>query len=437
MSIRQKSRVLLVAASVLSLTAALGACSKTSGSGGGDNSLTVQYPAGGDATYQALAKGFEAANPGVKVNLQLVTQEAKTTTNLAVLTAANPPDVAFLPANSQVYSRMLTAGQLVPLDDVWKKADLARRYDPGTVQALTGGNSVPYIVSTNSLYYNIVFYNADLFGKAGIEVPADHRIPSAEALYAMVGKLKAAKAEGLAVDGKLLSWMVDAGLPTTAGKEQLANYLTSWNPKVPVTAKYTDPAFVAAVQRIKEYNDHGVFQSGFLGQSDQVSAGAFTRGDAGMLLSLSLVVPQTKALPFKAGWLLLPPVDPARRTQLSTYSGDALAIPAGAAHKDLAKKFIEYSVQDQAQLDFFVKLGGSLPSVSSVDPAAVANGQPVMRELLDDAQKNGVQPGWTSVTPGGLAQQFIEPLLQGMLTGKLTPDEVARKEQEQLEAVRK
>ena len=77
---------------------------------------------------------------------------------------------------------------------------------------------------------------------------------------------------------------LDAALPTSASSEQLENYLTSWqSQKVQQTAKYTDPAFVKAVERVQQMGKDGIFQEGYLGQSVTQSEANFVQQKAGML----------------------------------------------------------------------------------------------------------------------------------------------------------
>ena len=52
-------------------------------------------------------------------------------------------------------------------------------------------------------------------------------------------------------------------------------------------------------------------------------------------------------------------------------------------------------------------------------------------------KKNPVKSGWTSEVPGSVSQAVINPLIQQMLGGSLTPAEVAQKQQDRILEVRK
>lgn len=99
--------------------------------------LTVQTQNGEASVklFNWLAEEFEAANPGVTVTLQTITQEQKIGSNLAVLGSGNPPDVGMIPINSQVYTQLTANDALEPISDVWESANLGERYSPQVVSS--------------------------------------------------------------------------------------------------------------------------------------------------------------------------------------------------------------------------------------------------------------------------------------------------------------
>jgi raffinose/stachyose/melibiose transport system substrate-binding protein len=439
--IHHARRTLFGASLAALLAVTVTGCGKSGdGSGSDTTTITVQQQAGDQnvATMQSAAKLFEAANPKVKVKIQVITVETKNTTNANVLTGANPPDVGVVPTNSPAYSQLVKGKKLVPLEDVWSAAELKTRYGAAIASALTAPDGNHYVVSVDSVYYSIAYYNKELFTKAGITAPADHRITSADQLYSMVAALKKAGKQGVGLGGKsgyAASWMLDALLPTSASTDQVNNYLTSWQSSVPETAKYTDPVFVKTVEQLQDYNKNGVFQKGFLAADTPAVEALFQKGDLGMMIDGSWMAATFRKSMKDVGWLLLPPVDSAAKTQVTAFAGDGLGIPLGAKHPDLAKKFLEFFMSEQNMAESVIKAGGNLAPVTMPD-SAYTQLDPMVQEMLADVKAGGVQSGWTSTVPGTLGQAFFDPLIQSMYAGQAAPADICDKLEAQLAKTR-
>jgi raffinose/stachyose/melibiose transport system substrate-binding protein len=389
---------------------------------------------------QAFARGFEATHKNVTVKLESVTTAAKVGTNLTVVSSANAPDVGLIPTNTPAYQSLVTKGGILDLAPVWKAAKLDKRY-PASVNALTSFQGKHYVLALSTSFYGFVYYNADLFAKNHITVPANHRIASASDLYRMASALTKGGVQPLEMGGKSgyeASWMVDALLPTSATASQTSNYLSSWHSSVPVTAKYTDPAFVDVLKQLQNYAKNGVYQNGYLGADQGSTESAFMSGTAGMLIDGSWqagVISKAK-LPFKVGWLLLPPIKASSKTQLAGFYGADVVVPTKAKHKDLAMQFLEYMASDEGQQKAVIDAGSQIPSVNTLPKSAFTKLDPLVQQMLQDANTNGAQSGWTSTVPAGIGQTTIDPLLQSMYAGSVTPEAIGQTIQAALPGVR-
>ncbi|GLI26657.1 putative ABC transporter extracellular-binding protein YurO [Agromyces rhizosphaerae] len=436
---RPRSRGLWAAATVAVSGLLLAGCSTASDDPAAESdTLVLQVQAGAEANVAGFLSVFEEQYPDVTVETQAVSQTAKTGSNLQVLTSSSAPDVAVVPTNTQVFSELTAAGELVPLDDVWEAADLDARYGESLAAALKTAGT-PYVVSYDSTIYNVVYYNKDLFAELGIPEPENHRFESLDELEATVTALKEGGKQGLAIgpaDNYQSSWMIDAYLPTSSTPEELENYLTSWQEGVEQTISYTDEPFLRAIEQIKAMGEADLFQDGYLGQDVATAQSLFVQGAAGMMLN-----GQYAAQPFidegmtdEFGWAMLPPVDPGAMTQLTLYNGDAFAIPARAKNPDLAKKFLEVVMSVEAQETLIEK--GALPSINDVPAESYSVMIPQVQEMLADVAEFGGQPGWTSVVPGGLGQQLVDPRIQEMLNGNETPAGVGQTVEDMLTEMR-
>lgn len=428
---RRNARWYMAAGSVAAATAlTLAGCSGNSASTSAANSktLVVQIQTSSDAQIDAFIKLFKQQNPGVTVKTTSVSQTAKNGTNLQVITSNNAPDVAIVPTNSQAYTEAISGKQLMPLNDVYKADNLDQRYGSALADSLKVGGT-PYVVSFDSTLYDIVYYNVGLFQKLGITPPTDHRFASLAELKSDVDKLKAGGHQGLSfgpADKFQSSWMIDAYLESTTTPAQYQNYLASWQKGTKETVKFTDPPFVNAVKQIQTMGKEGIFESGSLGQSVAQSEATFVSQQAGMLLdgAFSPPVLQKDGIKFSYDWALLPPVTPGFKMKLSSYNGDAYAIPVKAKNPTLAKKFLE-SIMSAAGQAAQVP-AGSVPSVNDVPKSAYAALPSQVQSELQDAATNGEAPGWTSVVPGGIGQQLVDPLVEEMLNGQGTPQSIGQ-----------
>jgi ABC-type glycerol-3-phosphate transport system substrate-binding protein len=222
---------------------------------------------------------------------------------------------------------------------------------------------------------------------------------------------------------------VSGWLPTSATPAQLTNYKSNWNPKVKITAKYTDPAFVNVLTRMKQLNDQGYYQDGFLGMTGDQANAVFSSGKAGMVFGGSFVS-GLRQPGIDLGWALMPPMTAGRTSQLTVFS-DTIAIPIHSKHIALAKKFLAYYMSKEAQ-SAVASAGVNLPAVNDVPESAMAQIDPIMREELVSAKKNGVQNGWTAVVAGAVGGEALNPDVQEMYLGKLDPTTIAERRQSAL-----
>lgn len=424
----------IVAAVTLSCLG-LSACGSGS-SGDGSKTLVIQVQSAQLPAFQYAASKFEDSHEGVKVDLQTITEEQKSSTNAQIMASTNAPDIGLVPTNAQPYLDLLKADALLPLDDVWEDADLDTRYEASMATSLKS-NDTPYVVLFDTTLYNVVFYNKDAFRKAGIPEPADHQIRSNDELYDVIGKLKSAGFDGLAMGGNAgyqWGWLVDGQLQANASGKALEDFKNSWKSDHTQTTPYTSTEFTDSVKQFKDWADKGVFQEGVLGQDGDQAQAAFTAGKSGMFLGGTWIpsILEKASLPFDYGWLLLPGKTSDKPTVPIAYAGDTLAVPRTAKNPDLAKDFLELYVSDEVQ-KYAAENVGSLPSVQTVKAADIPALGEVVQEIVTFSSGKGTTTGWTSILPGSLGQSFIDPEIQKYLGGQVSLDEVGQNQQRQFE----
>lgn len=167
---------LLAAAGVA--VAALAGCSSGSSGAGGSESKTIKVAYQTTATFdqmqtlmQTAKTQFEAANPGVTVQLQPIQAEgADYYTKLALMnkSASTAPDVQY--EDTFKIQSDAAAGYLLPLDDKLAGWPDWQLYAKGAQEAGQGPDGQTYGVSLGTDTRGL-WYNQELFAQAGIPTP--------------------------------------------------------------------------------------------------------------------------------------------------------------------------------------------------------------------------------------------------------------------------
>jgi ABC-type glycerol-3-phosphate transport system substrate-binding protein len=179
-TMKRTTRTLAAAALTATISAfALTSCSASEGNPGADSqTLNVafwDYGPAAQTNNQALADGFEAANPGVKVDLTPVAGEnwgnyyANVATSIA---AGKRPDLMLISGEG---AQFVTNNDLIlPINDYLKNDPDAQAIEDGIAPGLIDGFTVDGEVVTLANQWNdmVIYYNTDVFAAAGIAPPA-------------------------------------------------------------------------------------------------------------------------------------------------------------------------------------------------------------------------------------------------------------------------
>jgi len=143
--------------------------------------------------WEEVARDFEAKNPGVKVEMSFLENEAYKAKAPTLLQSKDRPHIIYSWAGG-VLKTQVEAGVL---EDITKDvADLTPKLSPAAVAAFTVNDKVyglPYNVSQVGF-----MYNKELFAKAGVD---GSKITTWDDLLAAVKQLKAANVTPIVVGG--------------------------------------------------------------------------------------------------------------------------------------------------------------------------------------------------------------------------------------------
>ena len=417
---RTVSTVALIAASTLTLTACVGGGGGGSAPGGGDSddkTLTIwHYENDDSAMGQAWAKAieiFEDEHPDVTVDVEKQTFEQIQKNAKIVLTGDDVPDVMEYNKGNATAGQLAAQGLLTPLTDAAEKNGWAdklsgslqttARYDENGLMGSGDWYGVP-----NYGEFVGVYYNKDMFEKAGLEVPTT--------LDELEQVMKAFKDDGVTP-------LAEAGAEYPMG--QLWYELVLANADRDLVDQYQlfdgdvdfhGPEMTAATKKLDEWIKDGYIASDSAGLTAEDMGVSFMKGDYPMMVSGSWWFGRVVA-EMKDDWGQFN--FPGNTLQVGS-SGNLWVVPTNADSPSLAEEFIDTTLRPEVQ-DVLAQTGG-LPVAG--DPSTIDDDK--TRELTENFQAilddDGLAfyPDWP--VPG--YYDVIVSQLQSLVNQSKSPDQV-------------
>ena len=435
MHIRKTSQAVIGLLAAATLLTGLTACSSSSSGSGSTNSgspsatssgpvtMTLWHNATGDqgvAYWQQAVKTFEAANPGVTINIQVVQNEDFDGKLQAAMAANTTPDI-FLQRAGGKLADQIAAGQVL---------DITNLIDPTVKSQIGNGFAIDTI--DNKIYgmpMNIqpegFWYSGDLFKQAGVD-PAS--ITDISSLNTAVTALKAAGGSNwapIALGAKdawpAAHWFYQFALRECS--QDQATQLASGQLK-----SLSDPCWLKALNDLDAFNKTNPWNEGFLTTVGQQGAGSSAGLVANHKAAMELqgawdpgviggLTPDGKNLP-DLGYFPFPAV--------SGGQGDPSALMVGAdawscsakAPEPACVNFLNFlGTADQQRLytQAFSTIPANVNALDAVtDPATKAAG-----EAVNKAKYTVL---WFDSALGQDAGNAINQAVVGLLAGQLTPD---------------
>ena len=416
---RTVSTVALIAASTLTLTACVGGGGGSAPGGGDsdDKTLTIwHYENDDSAMGQAWAKAieiFEDEHPDVTVDVEKQTFEQIQKNAKIVLTGDDVPDVMEYNKGNATAGQLAAQGLLTPLTDAAEKNGWAdklsgslqttARYDENGLMGSGDWYGVP-----NYGEFVGVYYNKDMFEKAGLEVPTT--------LDELEQVMKAFKDDGVTP-------LAEAGAEYPMG--QLWYELVLANADRDLVDQYQlfdgdvdfhGPEMTAATEKLDEWIKDGYIASDSAGLTAEDMGVSFMKGDYPMMVSGSWWFGRVVA-EMKDDWGQFN--FPGNTLQVGS-SGNLWVVPTNADSPSLAEEFIDTTLRPEVQ-DVLAQTGG-LPVAG--DPSTIDDDK--TRELTENFQAilddDGLAfyPDWP--VPG--YYDVIVSQLQSLVNQSKSPDQV-------------
>ena len=297
------------------------------------------------AAFEAVVKGFEAANPDVKVKVNTFDHEGFKTSIRNFLSAQAPDVVTWYAGNRM--APFVNAGLFEDVSDVWQKEGLDNQLKSAAASMTINGKKwgVPY-----TYYQWGIYYRKDIFAKLSIAEPKTWK-----ELLDACAKLKAAKVTPFAIGSKQ-TW------PTGGWFDYLDLRVNGYEFHMDLTAgkvPYTDKRVAAVFDRWDELVKPGYFLANHPSYMWQEALPSFVKGEAAMYLMGNFIVAPLKEAGLKedqVGFMAFPTITP-NLPRAEDAPTDTVHIPSKAKNKVDAKRFLAYIAKPEVQAKMNDTLG--------------------------------------------------------------------------------
>ena len=315
---------------------------------GGKNTLTIMTFDAIDATIlKRVGAEFTRRNPGMRVQVTQIPEDAYVTKVQTSILANSPPDIAY------VY----TAGHVSwfqPLNEtVYKRYGLdVDDYNVPTLKYACGYKGTYYCVGGYAGALAL-FYNKKLFRAAGVPLP-DTTKPMTFSEYAAVAK-KLSKPNK---DPKKAVWGGEASVPTWW--VDLRTFMSADGRRVEVTRPSYVREFSTIVGMMRDGSAPTAAQQAAVG-ADEGNGGLFARGNLAMTVAGGDFIDSLKASKFPEDdyGLAATPIPAGTKPWINVWS-TAYGIPRGSKHQNEAAEFLSlwgtYGQAIQAEYDLMPML---------------------------------------------------------------------------------
>jgi raffinose/stachyose/melibiose transport system substrate-binding protein len=368
--------------------------------------------------WEEVARGFEAKNPGVKIEMQFLENEAYKAKLPTILQSKDRPHIIYSWAGG-VLKAQIEAGVLEDISAPMK--GYSNQLAPAAVAAFTQDGKiygVPMVLS------QVLFlYNKELMAKATLD---GAKIKTWDDLLAAVKALKAAGVTPIVVGG--------------ADKWPLHFYWTYLAMRVGGKAAFdaaqrgenggfSGETFVKAGELFKQLVDLGPFQNGFLGFKNQQSVGYFGDGKAAMTLAISNVYQLQRVLAAdkvglgddKLGWFDFPTVPGGKGDASDTLGGITGWLVTKGSPKEAVeflKFFVSQDIQKRLAAGNFI-----VPVVSGAEAGFTS---PFMRDVAQNLARSKYHQNFLDQTLGPSVGRVVNDATAEIAGGSMTPVDAAK-----------
>ncbi|SDP51603.1 carbohydrate ABC transporter substrate-binding protein, CUT1 family [Pedococcus dokdonensis] len=344
--------------------------------------LTVWAMGAEGENLPKLVKEFEAANPGVKVNVTAIPWDSAHDKFTTAITAGTTPDAAMVGT-----TWMGEFAGLDALDPTPPSIDKSAYFEGAQKTTEVDGTSygIPWYVETR-----LVFYRTDLAKKAGITTPPTDWDGLKNMAKAMQTKAGAKYGMGFQAGGQgswqsimPFAWSNDADLTKDDGK--------AYN--------FDNPQILEAVKYYQSYFTEGI--SDKAAPNTPTTEPDFKSGRVPMFISGPWMMSAVEKVGVKKDQYDVMPI-PAKTKSASFVGGSDFVVFKKSKNRDSAWKLVKWLSDPKTQVKWYQQ-STDLPSVKSAwqDPAIAGDTKlATFGKQLETAQAPPSFPSWEQVATG-------------------------------------
>jgi raffinose/stachyose/melibiose transport system substrate-binding protein len=368
--------------------------------------------------WEEVARGYEAAHPGVKIEMQFLENEAYKAKLPTILQSRDRPNIIYSWAGG-VLKAQIEAGVLDDITD-----QLTGYRDTITPAALAAFSKDGRVYGLPTALSQVGFlYNKDLMAKAKVDPAA---IKTWDDLLAAVKTLKAAGVTPIVVGGAD-KWPLHFYWTHLAvrigGKGAFDAALRGEN------GGFAGETFQKSGELFKQLVDLQPFQNGFLGFKNPQAVGYFGDGKAAMTLAISTVYHLQRALAAdKVGlgvqflvWFDFPIVPGGKGAPTDTLGG----ITGWLITKDSPKEavdFLKYFISKDVQ----TRLAGGNYIIPVVKGAEAGLNNAFMKQIADNLAKSNYHQNFYDQSLGPSVGRVVNDVTAEIAGGSMSPQDAAK-----------
>lgn len=369
--------------------------------------------------WEKLYEEYAKTHPGIKIVGEVITDDViLMETEQTRLGAGVGPDIYFT-WGGEIAGMYIDAGFAEPLERYFEKYNWNETFIPWAVETLKRhGKSWGVPLATQGMTF---WYRVDLWNKLGLSEPQTY-----EEVEALCEKAKTAGIYPITIAGKH-GWhamrLTDYLLEAACGSElhdKLNNREVSWN----------RPEVIAAYRLFKKWVDKGWIIRGFMGINPPDARMPWYQGKALMTFEGSWFGPVIKEdeQDIKNFDFFLHPTDH-EPLRISAFC-EQYIINSQSKHKDEAAEFLNWLSQREIQQKYYGKAMYSTATVGVAPDKEELPRSYRWRKVLE--KMGGTFLPSDQIFDPELIRHYYD-VQNGLTTGKLTPEEGAKKMQEGIE----
>lgn len=427
----KKAITLLVG--LLSVILLLAACGDNGASSSNGDSKVIKFmhlwPEGSSKTHNEIVNeiiaDFEDENPGVTVELEVLSNEQYKDKIQVLSTSDELPDVGMTWAAGYL-EPYVNGNKFAPLDDLLE-GDLADSFVSGTAEAYaidgkTYGLPLELNIAT-------IFYNKQIFDQYGLEEPS-----TLEELETIIQTLNDNGVAPIALGNKD-RWTGSLWYMYLADRIGGADVLTN---AINRTGTFEDPALVQAAEEVQNLVNMDAFVKGFNGLADEEAKSMFMNEQAAMYLIATWDLPNyttNEDVPQEfrdsVGYFHFPTVDGKGDTNSFVGGpGVGLFVSENSDVKEEAKDFVSFFVQQWGEKS--VTQAGVIPA-TKLDTASLELPQMYV-DVLEDLNSASNLTLFADVQMSPDAAQVHLDMIQAIFGNEVTPEEFTKAHEDALAA---